>query len=90
MKRRPGIPLGDKQMVRAVGARLRLDPHFRDWLTSLIEDNPTPALQLRIQELEDQVRWLISVSDQERSHPVRAPDQTPMKARSPPRTGSLG
>jgi hypothetical protein len=57
------VPPGDKPLVRAVAARLRLEPRFRDRLKALIEEDPTPALQQRIERLEEQVELLLSATD---------------------------
>jgi len=78
---------GDKPLVRAIAARLRLEPRFRDRLTSLLEEDPTPALQQRIEKLEEQVGWLLSGAHQPRSA-FRAPHLAP--ARLPPNGGSAG
>jgi ATP phosphoribosyltransferase regulatory subunit HisZ len=57
------VPLGDKPLVRAVAARLRIEPRFRERLKALIEEDPTPALQQRIERLEEQVEWLLSSAE---------------------------
>jgi hypothetical protein len=50
----------DKPLVRAVAARLRIEPHFRERLKALLEDELTPALRERLEKLEEQVEWLLS------------------------------
>jgi hypothetical protein len=78
---------GDKPLVRAIAARLRLEPRFRDRLQSLLDEDPTPALQERFERLEEQVGWLMSAAD--RTRPTfRAPQLGP--ARLPPHDGSAG
>ena len=37
------VPPGDKPLLRAIAARLRIEPRFRERLPSLIEEDPTPA-----------------------------------------------
>jgi hypothetical protein len=76
---------GDKPLVRAVAARLRIEPRFRERLTTLLEDDPTPALEARIEKLEEQVGSLLS--EQPRT-PYRAQHMAP--ARMPPHGGSAG
>jgi hypothetical protein len=56
------VPPGDKPLLRAIAARLRIEPRFRERLTSLIEEDPTPALQRRIERLEEQVDWLLGTA----------------------------
>jgi hypothetical protein len=73
----------DKPLVRAIAARLRIEPRFRDRLSSLLEEDPTPALQARIEKLEEQVGFLLS--EQPRP-PYRATHIT--AARLPPHGGS--
>ena len=53
------VPPSDKPLLRAVAARLRIEPRFRERLKSLIEEDPTPALEARIERLEEQVEWLL-------------------------------
>jgi hypothetical protein len=72
---------GDKPLVRAIAARLRIEPRFRDRLKSLIEEDPTPALQERIEQLEEKVGWLMSAAEQPRA-PLRTSHLAP--ARLPP------
>jgi hypothetical protein len=76
---------GDKPLVRAVAARLRIEPRFRDRLTALLEEDPGPALQARIEKLEEQVGWLLS-------EPPRAPYRAThiAPARPPQHDGSVG
>jgi hypothetical protein len=57
------VPPGDKPLVRAVAVRLRIEPRFRDRLKALIEEDPTPALQQRIERLEEQVEVLLAGAD---------------------------
>ena len=78
---------GDKPLVRAIAARLRLEPRFRDRLNALLEEDPTPALQERIEKLEEQVGWLLSGAGQARS-PFRPPHLAQAPARLPPHGGS--
>jgi hypothetical protein len=78
---------GDKPLVRAIAARLRLEPRFRDRLKSLLDEDPTPALQERLDRLEAQVGWLMSTADRPRPA-FRAPHLAP--ARLPPHDGSAG
>ncbi len=56
------VPPGDKPLLRAVAARLRIEPRFRERLKALIEEDPTPALQQRIERLEEQVEWLLGTA----------------------------
>jgi len=78
---------GDKPLIRAIAARLRIEPRFRDRLKSLIEEDPTPALQERLDRLEEQVGWLMSAANRPRP-PFRAAQLAP--ARPPPHDGSAG
>ena len=78
---------GDKPLVRAVAARLRIEPRFRDRLTALLEEDPGPALQLRVEKLEEQVGWLLSDQQQPRAS-FRGTHIAP--ARLPPHGGSVG
>jgi len=75
----------DKPLVRAIAARLRIEPRFRDRLSSLLEEDPTPALQARIEKLEEQVGMLLA--EQPRA-PYRATHIA--AARLPPHGGSAG
>jgi len=54
------VPPGDKPVVRAIAARLRTDPRFRDRLKAVLDEDPSPALEARIEWLEEQVRRLLS------------------------------
>jgi len=56
------VPPSDKPLLRAIAARLRIEPHFRDRLQSLIEEDPTPALQARIERLEEQFERLLDAN----------------------------
>jgi hypothetical protein len=56
------VPPGDKPLLRAIAARLRIEPRFRDRLTALIEEDPAPALQQRIARLEEQVDYLLGTA----------------------------
>lgn len=82
---------GDKPLVRALAARLRVEPRFRDRLRSLLEEDPTPALQDRIERLEEQVGLLMSAANPAASQP-RGPFRTNhlAPARLPPNGGSAG
>ncbi|HXQ52891.1 MAG TPA: hypothetical protein VN802_17500 [Stellaceae bacterium] len=62
---------GDKPLVRAIAARLRIEPRFRDRLQALLEEDPAPALQERIEQLEEKVDWLLAAADHART-PLRA------------------
>jgi hypothetical protein len=53
---------GDKPLVRALAARLKLEPRFRDRLLSLLAEDPAPALQERIEKLEEKVGWLLAAA----------------------------
>ena len=57
------VPPGDKPVVRAIAARLRNDPRFRDRLKAVLDEDPSPALEARIEWLEEQVRRLLAASD---------------------------
>ena len=78
---------GDKPLVRALAARLRVEPRFRDRLRSLLEEDPMPALQARIEKLEEQVGSLISSAS-----PPLGPFRTNhlASARLPPNGGAAG
>ena len=76
---------GDKPLVRAIAVRLRIEPRFRDRLTALLEEDPGPALQARIEKLEEQVGWLLS---EPQRTPYRATHIAP--ARPPQHGGSVG
>ena len=78
---------GDKPLVRALAARLRIEPRFRDRLRSLLEEDPMPALQERIEKLEEQVGSLLSAASPPRG-PFRAAHLAP--ARLPPHGDSAG
>jgi hypothetical protein len=78
---------GDKPLVRAIAARLRLEPRFRDRLKALLDEDPTPALQERIEKLEEQVGFLLSSAGRSRS-PFRASHLAPAPARLPPHGSS--
>ncbi|HUK60829.1 MAG TPA: hypothetical protein VLV50_16480 [Stellaceae bacterium] len=56
------VPPGDKPLVRAIAARLRIEPRFRERLTALIEEDPGPALQQRIERLEERVDYLLGAA----------------------------
>jgi hypothetical protein len=56
------VPPSDKPLLRAIAARLRIEPRFRERLSALIDEDPTPALQQRIARLEEQVDWLLDTS----------------------------
>jgi hypothetical protein len=73
------VPPGDKPLVRTVAARLRIEPRFRDRLQALIEEDPTPALQQRVERLEEQVERLLSGTDGARRAlpPLVAADRGP-------------
>jgi hypothetical protein len=53
----------DKPLVRALAARLRIEPRFRERLQALLEEEPAPALHERIEKLEQEVRWLLAAAD---------------------------
>jgi hypothetical protein len=77
----------DKPLIRSIAARLRVEPRFRERLRALIEEDPTPALQERIERLEEQVGWLLSGPGQ--THPpFRANPLPPPGVRLPPNGGS--
>lgn len=78
----------DKPLVRAIAARLRLEPRFRERLRALLEDDPTPALKERIERLEEMVERLISAAAGERNgaHPLHA-HALPLAARAPTNGG---
>ena len=50
----------DKPLVRGIAARLRVEPRFRDRLRALLDEDPAPALQERIERLEEQVGLLLT------------------------------
>jgi hypothetical protein len=54
------VPPSDKPVVRAIAARLRTDPRFRDRLKAVLDEDPSPALEARIEWLEEQVRRLLA------------------------------
>jgi len=56
------VPPGDKPLLRAIAARLRIEPRFRERLTALIEEDPAPALQQRIARLEEQMDYLLGTA----------------------------
>jgi hypothetical protein len=58
---------GDKPLVRAIAARLRAEPRFRDRLVTLLDEEQTPALHERIEKLEAQVDWLMSDAGETRT-----------------------
>jgi hypothetical protein len=49
----------DKPLVRAIAARLRLEPRFRERLRALIDEDPTPALAARLDRVEALVDRLL-------------------------------
>jgi len=51
---------GDKPLVRAIAARLRLEPRFRERLKALIDEDPTPALAARLDRVEALVDRLLA------------------------------
>jgi hypothetical protein len=51
---------GDKPVIIAIAARLRVDPGFRDKIAALLEEQLGPAHDERIKKLEQQVSWLLS------------------------------
>ena len=58
----------DKPLVRAIAARLRIEPRFRERLKALIDEDPTPALAARLDRVEALVDRLLA----ETSHPGAA------------------
>jgi hypothetical protein len=67
------VPPGDKPLLRAVAVRLRIEPRFRERLAALIEEDPTPGLQQRIERLEEQVDYLLgTAAAPRRAMPPRA------------------
>jgi len=54
------VPPSDKPVVRAIAARLRTDPRFRERLKAVLDEDPSPALEARIEWLEEQVRRLLA------------------------------
>ena len=54
------VPPSDKPVVRAIAARLRTDPRFRERLKAVLDQDPSPALEARIEWLEEQVRRLLA------------------------------
>jgi hypothetical protein len=50
----------DKPLVRAIAARLRLEPRFRERLRALIDEDPTPALAARLDRVEALVDRLLT------------------------------
>ena len=63
------VPPSDKPVVRAIAARLRADPRFRDRLKAVLDEDPSPALEARIEWLEEQVRRLLAGSSASSSYP---------------------
>jgi hypothetical protein len=63
------VPPGDKPVVRAIAARLRADPRFRDRLKAVLDEDPSPALEARIEWLEEQVRRLLAGKGESGSEP---------------------
>jgi hypothetical protein len=57
---------GDKPLVRAIAARLRVEPRFRERLKALIEEDPMPAFEARLERVEALVERLLA----EAGHPV--------------------
>jgi hypothetical protein len=51
---------GDKPLVRAIAARLRLEPRFRERLKALIDEDPAPALAARLDRVEALVDRLLA------------------------------
>ena len=51
---------GDKPLIRALAARLRIEPRFHERLKSLLEEDSGTALQQRVEQLEEQVEWLVA------------------------------
>jgi hypothetical protein len=51
---------GDKPLVRAIAARLRIEPRFRERLKALIDEDSTPRLEERLERLEATVDRLVA------------------------------
>jgi hypothetical protein len=78
---------GDKPLIRGIAARLRIEPRFRERLKALLEEDPAPALQERIERLEQQVGWLLSGPGE--AHPsFRSAPPSPTAIGLPPNGGS--
>jgi hypothetical protein len=50
----------DKPVMCSIAQRLRSEPEFREKLVALLEDRSGPAVNQRIEKLEEQVAWLKS------------------------------
>jgi hypothetical protein len=50
----------DKPLVRAIAARLRIEPRFRERLKALIDEDPAPALAARLERVEALVDRLLA------------------------------
>jgi hypothetical protein len=62
---------GDKPLVRAIAARLRLEPRFRERLKALIDEDPTPALEARLERLEALIDRLLAEAGHALAPPTR-------------------
>ncbi|HUB94434.1 MAG TPA: hypothetical protein VL993_00865 [Stellaceae bacterium] len=51
---------GDKPLVRAIAARLRIEPRFRERLKALIDEDPAPAFEARLERVEALVDRLLA------------------------------
>ena len=54
------VPPEDKPVIAGIAQRLREDPGFRQKVVALLEDRSGPAVNERIEKLEEQVAWLQS------------------------------
>jgi hypothetical protein len=50
----------DKPVIAGIAQRLRSEPGFREKLVALLEDRSGPAVNQRLETLEEQVAWLKS------------------------------
>jgi len=62
---------GDKPLVRAIAARLRIEPRFRDRLKALIDEDPSPALEARLERVEALVDRLLAEAGHAHAPPTR-------------------
>ncbi len=62
---------GDKPLVRAIAARLRIEPRFRDRLKALIDEDPSPAIEARLERVEALVDRLLAEASHAHAPPTR-------------------
>jgi len=76
----------DQPLLRAVASRLRAEPHFRNRLKALLEEDPSGAAQHRLELLEERVAWLLGIVGQPRPS-FRVAPAMPNGSRGPALTG---